>query len=105
MAAVDEHRETDRPWAPVIDERVHRGADRASGEQDVVHEHDDLVVDREVQRRLVDDRGVADAREIVAVQRDVERAEWHRRVLVRADRIAQPCGQHVAARPDTDDGE
>jgi hypothetical protein len=105
VTAIDEHRETDRAGPTVINERVHRGADGASGEQHVIHENDDLVVDREVQRRLADDRRIADAREIVAVERDVERAERNGRVLVRAYRIAKPDGQDVAARADTDDGE
>jgi len=105
VTAIDEHRETDRAGPAVVDERVHRGANGSSGEQHVVHQNDDLVVDREVQRRLADDRRVADACEVVAVERDVERPEWDRRVLVRADRVADPDGQDIAARADTDDGE
>ena len=105
VTAIDEHRETDRAGPAVVDERVHRRADGASGEQHVIHENDDLVVDREVQRRLADDRRVADAREVVPVERDVERTEGNGRVLVRADRVAKPDGQDVAARADTNDGE
>jgi len=105
VTAIDQHRETDRARSAVVDERVHGGADGASGEQHVIHEDDDLVVDGEVERRLADDRRVADAREVVAVERDVERTEWDGRVLVRADRVAKPDGQDVAARADTDDGE
>ena len=105
MTAIDQHRETDRARSAVVDERVHGGADGASGEKHVIHEDDDLVVDGEVERRLADDRRVADAREVVAVERDVERTEWDGRVLVCADRVAKPDGQDVAARADTDDGE
>ena len=105
MTAIDEHRETDRAGAAIVDERIHRSPDGASGEQHVIDENDDLVVDREVQRGLADDRRVADAREVVAVERDVERTEWDGRVLVRADRVAKPDGQDIAARADTDDGE
>jgi hypothetical protein len=105
VTAIDKHRETDRAGAAIVDERIHRGPDGASGEQNVIHENDDLVVDREVQRRLADDRRVADAREVVPIERDVERTEWNGRVLVRADGVAQPDGQDVAARADTDDGE
>jgi hypothetical protein len=105
VAAIDEHRKAYRAGPAIVDERVHRGTDGASGEQHVVHEDDDLVVDREVQRRLANDRRVADTCEIVPVKRDVERAERDGRVLVRADRVAQPDGQDVAARTDTDDGE
>jgi len=96
VTAIDEHRETDRAGPAVVDERVHRGANGSSGEQHVVHQNDDLVVDREVQRRLADDRRVADACEVVAVERDVERPEWDRR---------DPDRQDIAARADTNDGE
>ena len=105
MTAIDEHRETDRAGPAVVDERVHRGADGAPGEQHVVYDNDDLVVDREVQRRLADDRRVADACEVVPVEGDIERTEGDGRVLIRADRVAQPDGQDVAARTDTNDGE
>jgi len=105
VTAIDEHGQTDRARPAVVDERVHRGADGAPGEQHVIYENDDLVVDREVQGRLADDRRVADARQIVPVERDVERPERDGRVLVRTDRIAQPDGQDVAARTDTNDGE
>ena len=40
MAAVHEHGEPDRAGTAVVDERVHRRADRAPGVEDVVHEHD-----------------------------------------------------------------
>ena len=105
MTAIDDHRETDRAGPPVVDKRVHRGADGASGEQHVINENDDLVIDREVQRRLANDRRVADTREVVPVERDVERAERDGRILVRADRVAKPDGQDIAARAETDDGE
>ena len=105
VTAIDEHRETDRAGPAVVDERVHRGADGPSGEQHVIHENDDLVIDGEVQRGFADDRGVADAREVVPVERDVERAERDGRVLVRADRVADPDRQDIAERADTNDGE
>jgi hypothetical protein len=105
VAAIDEHREADSAGPPVVNECVHRRADGASGEQHVVDENDDLVVDREVQRRLADDRRVADAGQVVPVEGDVERTERDGRVLVRTDRVAKADGQDVAARTDTDDGE
>src|SRR5206468_657861 len=64
--------------------RVQRGADRAAGEEHIVDEHDDLVVDGEVERGFVHDGRVPDAREVVAVERDVERAERYCDVLVNA---------------------
>jgi hypothetical protein len=105
VAAIDEDGEPDRARPSVVDERVHGRTDRPTGEQDVIDEHDDLLVDREIQRRLVDDRRVSDARQVVAIERDVERAQRDDRVLVRADRVAQPRRQNVAARADADDGQ
>jgi hypothetical protein len=48
---------------------------------------------------------VPDAREVVAVQRDVEGAERQVGALVTRDRVMQPRGDQVAARADTDEGE
>ena len=45
MAAIDQDREADRLRPPEVDERVHRGPDRASGVQDVVDEDDRAAVD------------------------------------------------------------
>src|SRR5207245_4825588 len=72
-------------------------------EEDVVDQGDDLVVDREVERRFVDDRRVADARQVVAIERDVDGAERHGDALVLADGLAQPRRQDVTTRADADD--
>ena len=45
VAAVDEDGELDGAGAAELAERVERGTDGAPGEEDVVDEHDDLVVD------------------------------------------------------------
>ena len=105
MATVDEHGETDRAWPAVVDERVHRGADRPAREEDVVHQNDHAIVDRERDLRLAHDRRVADARQVVAVEGDVDGAERDRDAFMRADRIADARRECVAARADTDDGE
>src|SRR5439155_585491 len=68
-----------------------------------ISSRDHSVVDREIERGLVNDRRVADARQIVAIQRDVERAERDCPVLMRADRLAQARREHVTTRADTDD--
>ena len=51
VAAVDQDGELDRARAAEVGQRVERGADGAAGEQDVVDQDDDLVVDRAGQRR------------------------------------------------------
>jgi hypothetical protein len=48
---------------------------------------------------------VTDAGQIVAVQRDIERAEGQVDAFVPADRIVKACGDQVAARADTDECE
>src|SRR5438132_4179711 len=105
VAPVDEHGQADRARTTVVDERIHRRADRAAGEEDVVHEHDHAVVHAERDRGLAHHRRVADAREVVAVERDVKRAERDSDALVLADRVAQSLRERVATRADTDDGE
>src|SRR6266568_1089215 len=45
MAAVDEHRQLDRPRPAEIKQRVHRRARRASAVDHVVYEHDHLAID------------------------------------------------------------
>jgi murein DD-endopeptidase MepM/ murein hydrolase activator NlpD len=105
MAPVDQHRETDRSRAPVVDERVHRRANRPAREEDVVDQHHYAVVDGERYLGLADDGCVADPRQVVAIEGDVDRAEWDLDALIRADGIADPCSQSVAARADADDRE
>jgi hypothetical protein len=48
---------------------------------------------------------VTDPREIVAVERDVERAEGEVDALIAADRLVQPRGDEIAARADPDECE
>src|SRR5437867_9018106 len=43
VTPVDQHRELDRLWPAEIDERIHRGADRAAGEEHVVDEENALA--------------------------------------------------------------
>ena len=101
MAAVDEHRELDRTGPAELEQRVERGARRAPGEQHVVDEHDDLVAHvghlGRAERR---DRTQAD---VVAVERDVERAVDGLAVLERRDRRGQAPRQRNAARVQADE--
>src|SRR5438045_175241 len=103
VSAIDEDRETYRLRTSVVDERVHRGADRAAGEEDIVDEHDHAAVHRERDLGLADDRRVADARQVVAIKSDVDGAEREVDALVRADRRLDAGGERVTARADTDD--
>src|ERR1700730_5479292 len=54
VTAVDQHGKLDRSWAAEVHEGIHRGACCAATMNDVVHEDDDLSVDRgHVRRRSV----------------------------------------------------
>ena len=105
VAAVDEHRETDRARPSVVDERVHCRADRPAGEQHIVDEDDDAVVDRKRDLRRAHDRGISDAGQVVAVQRDVDGTERQLDPFVVLDRGADSRRERVTARANTDDGE
>src|SRR5947199_59447 len=69
----------------VVDERVHRSAVRAAGEEDIVDEHDDAAVDGERDLRLAYHRRVADSRQVVAVERDIDRSQRDQGAFVGAD--------------------
>ena len=75
VAAVDEDREADRARPAEVDDAVERGADGAAGVEDVVAEDDRPSVQVEVDLRLLDQGLRRDRREVVAVERDVERAD------------------------------
>jgi len=105
MPAVDQDREAYGAGTPVVDERVHRGADGAAGEEHIVDEHDHAAVDRERDLRLAHHRRVADPCQVVAVESDVDRAERDIDTLIRADRRPNARREGVAARADTDDRE
>src|SRR5438477_3583052 len=77
MSAIDEHGEHHFARTSEVDQRIERGAHGAAGVENVVDEHDDLVVDRLRQLRRLHHRLRRDRREVVAIERDVEDAERH----------------------------
>src|SRR5579864_8743547 len=78
LAAVDQHRELDLPRSPVIEQFVHRRAHRAPRVEHVVDHHDVPAADFERNLRRLHLVMQSSRVEIVAVERDVERA--HRRL-------------------------
>ena len=104
MAAVDEHDQLNRLRPAEVDERVERGANRPPRVQHVVDQQNLLVVDRERDLGAADDRLRPDgvAHQVVAVERDVERAGRHLVLVDLADRARQAPGDRHAARPDAD---
>ena len=111
MAAVGDNGELDAGRAPVIEERLDRGADRPAGVEDVVDEDAGHSLEREVERRRADERLRVPRRlagpyvDVVAVEGDVQLAERDlgRRQL--GDAAAQPLGDRHAARVDADQGD
>ncbi len=72
VAAIDQHGELHGTRAAEVAERIESGAHGAAGEQDVVDEHDEGVVDAAVGHRGALERAVRLGAQIVAVERDVE---------------------------------
>src|SRR5262245_30864015 len=110
MSAVDEHDQLNRARTTKIDERVEGCANRPSGIEHVVDEQDQLAVYGERNLGLPDDRLRADggrrvAAEVVAVERDVERAARH----VVAGDVVNGFGdaprQRDTARADADESD
>jgi len=102
---VDKDRQADGAGTAVVDERVHRGADGPAREEDIVDQDDHTSVDGERDLRFADDRRVSDSSEVVAVERDVYRAEGNVHALVRTDGRLDTGRQRVTPRANTDDGE
>src|SRR5450631_659306 len=79
MAAINQHRELNVSWPAKIIQRIHRRARRAAGEQYVVHQHDGSA--GHIERH---DGGMNRRRgalvQIVAVHRDIERADGDRQL-------------------------
>src|SRR5215831_16032126 len=103
MPAVDEDDQLYRARPPEVDERVERRTNRPSGIEHVVHEQDQLAVNGEWNLGLPDDRLRADgdcrvAAEVVAVERDVERAA--RDIVARhvVNRLGDASGERDSAR-------
>ena len=79
MAAIDEHDELDGTGPPEINQRIERRANRPARVQHVVHQQDVLAVDEEgdlgpAHQRL---RPHGRTHQVVAVERDIERAGGH----------------------------
>ena len=74
VAAVDEHRELHGAGPADVAQGVERGAHRAAGVEDVVDEDDQRAVDAALGNRGVLQRAGRLGVEVVAVERDVERA-------------------------------
>ncbi|OEI69613.1 hypothetical protein Cus16_0222 [Curtobacterium sp. ER1/6] len=110
VAAVDEHREPDRPRAPDALQGVEGSPDRPPGVEHVVDEHDDLAVDAARRDGRAVRRTTDAVAEVVPVHRHVERAEPLVAVLgplgfdVGQDAV-EPLGQDGTSCRDTQEHE
>ena len=86
-------------------QRVEGGADRASGEEHVVDQDDDLVVDAAVGDLRREQRPGGLQAQVVAVHRDVERPARHGGALDGGDPLGDPLGERDAARRDAEQDE
>ena len=105
MAAVDEDREPDPSRAAQVRERVHRGADRPAGEQDVVDEDHRPAGDVEGDPRLVDLGRFRGEPDVVAVEGDVEGSDRDLDALDRGDLPREAEGEVVPSVGDPDEDE
>src|SRR4029453_11976414 len=105
VAAVDEDRELHSAGPTDVTQRVQGGAHGATGIEDVVDEDDQCVVDAALRNRGVLQRpGRLDV-EVVAVERDVQRAVRNRDAGEFFDLVGQPGGEGDAAGRDAEEDD
>ena len=104
VAAVDQHRQLNGQRTPEIRERVHGGANGASGVQHVIHQHHVPGVERAGNMCRLQRPALAGL-EVVAVERDVDGADGDLGAGVFLDEGAEPHGQRHAAGADADEDE
>jgi hypothetical protein len=103
VPAVDQHGQLHRARAPVLGQGVQRGAHGPAGEQHVVDEHDQPVVEAAVGHRGVAERAGRAAAQVVAVEGGVDGSDGRRDAGELGDRGGQPSGEHRAAGGDAED--
>jgi len=102
-AAIDQHRQADRLRPAKIRQRVERRADRTTGIEHVVDQHEPRVGDVKVDLCATDDRIRPDRRQVVTVERDIEHAvvrRLHPRFL---QQWQQALGECLTAAPNAHD--
>src|SRR6476620_1469132 len=97
--AVDERGQPDARRPAVVEQFIHRGADGAPGEQDVVHQHERPAFDVEWNSRALDVAMQSDELVVVAIEGNVECAERNRET----ERGMKPLREPYAARVNADE--
>ncbi len=105
VAAIDDHRQADRRRPAVVGQGIEGSAHRPPGEQHVVDEHHRAAADLRHGVGALDDGGVGQRRQVVAVEGDVERADWQAHPFVLLDQARQSPRQRDAAAADAHQDE
>jgi hypothetical protein len=102
VPAIDQNRKLDAPGAAEIIERIHRRSRGPAPEEDIVHEHDGLIIDVEW-----NDGGMDLGRqllvEVIAMHAYIEIADRHIVPPNISEQAAQPLPQMHSATLHTDD--
>ncbi len=104
MAAIDQDGKPDDPRPTVIGEVGQGSPNGAAGEQDVVNQHDRPIFDIERELGRPDDRVCRELREVVAIERDIERPDPDSSTSGRLDLVCQPMRDDCTPPLDPDKG-
>src|SRR5688500_2252386 len=102
---VDQDREADGAGTPEVDDAVESRANRPAGVEDVVAQQHRSLVQIELDLGLLQNGLRGDGRQIVAVERDVERSDGKRLPHEVRKARRKPRRQRDAARADADERE
>src|SRR5579863_5546078 len=105
MAAVNQHAEANALGAAEIEETVHGGANGAAGVEHVVHDYQVAIIHAEIDFVGVHDGLRADGGKIIAVERDVYRADRDLHAGEIFDGFGQAFRERNAAAADSDQRE
>src|SRR5215212_722311 len=100
FAAINQHSELYATRAAEVDQLIERGANRATGVKHVVDQNDVAVFDVAGKICAIDDRLGADGREIVAIERDVEYADWRSIAFEIGNLLRHAFSEGNSATPD-----
>src|SRR5688572_12364630 len=101
-AAIHQDGEGDASRAAEVRQFIHGRANRASGVEHIVHDHDVPTIEAQRQARLPDDGPRANRLQVIAVQRDVERASGDAYSFAFIDEGGDTLGELNATALDAD---
>ena len=105
MTAIDQDCEPDGARPAELAQRIHRRPNRSSGVEHVIDEDRGRAANLEWQIGALHDGRMAERREVVAVEGDVERPDGEPDALVLQDRRRQAMGQWDSPALDADEDQ